>query len=126
MIDVSSSHPHYEAVQMANLELRGAIEAAAGGNSGRVRVCARRGVGAYLQSIAPSLGDDVGSNAMANLRYLQSAERLPQEQRDAAGRLSQGARAELAGGAVSADPLADAAAIINYFVRQASGNPTEA
>jgi hypothetical protein len=123
MIDSPPDHPHARAIALADVEIRSGIDAAAEGNLGRARVCARRAVGAYLQTIAPSLAGDVGTNAMANLRYLQTAESLPLEHRRAAERLSGGARSERSGQAISEDPLADAAGIINYFVRQASDSP---
>jgi hypothetical protein len=125
IIALPPDHPHYAAVELASVELLGGLSAAAGGNSGRARVCARRAVGAYLRAIAPSLDGDVGSNAMAALRYVQESAGLPEEPRSAALRLTGGARSELAGGPVSSDPLADAALIINYFVRQASSSPSD-
>lgn len=120
-IESPSDHPHLDAIALANVELRSGEEAAAEGNLGRSRVCARRAVGMYLQAIGQTLPGEVGDNVMANLRYLQNAEHIPDDQRGAAARLAAGARAERAGGDISEDPLADAAAIINYFVRQASG-----
>jgi hypothetical protein len=121
LITLPPGHPHADAIERANIEIQGGVDAAAGGNLGRARVCARRAVGAYLQAIGSSLPGEVGANAMANLRYLQEAEHLPPDQRQAAERLAGGARSQMAGGAISEDPLADAAVIINYFVRQASG-----
>ena len=119
-IVVSHDHPLVDAVRLANDEMRMGATAAAGGNLGRVRVCARRAVGMFLQAIADRVDEEVGANAMANLRWLEATESVPPELRAAAVRLSVGARAELAGGTVSQDPLADAALIINYFVRDAS------
>jgi hypothetical protein len=121
LLPVTPDHPHFEGLRQAEVELRDGSIAAAGGNSGRARVCARRAVGAFLQAIAGTLVGDVGTNAMANLRYVQSAD-LPEIQRETAIRLAGGARSALSGGPVSEDPLADAAAIINYFVRQASAD----
>lgn len=120
VIDIADDHPMREAVGLANQEFRMGFEAAAGGNLGRVRVCARRAVAAFVQQIAPMLREQAGTNAMANLRWVEDSEALPSEQRRAAGRLSGGARAERAGSAISHDPLADAALIINYFVGSAS------
>ena len=117
---VAPGHPMSDAVRIANDELRAGRAAAAGGNPGRARVCARRAVGIFLQAIAATIPEEVGSNAMANLRWLQSTTSIPMAERDAAIRLAVGARAEAAGGTVSADPLADAALIINYFLRRAS------
>lgn len=117
---VASGHPMSEAVRVANDELRAGRSAAAGGNLGRVRVCARRAVGMFLQAIAGTIPEEVGTNAMANLRWLQSTTSIPAPERDAATRLAVGARAEASGGTVSEDPLADAALIINYFLRRAS------
>src|SRR4051812_29391742 len=106
-IDIAQSHPMFDAVCLANRELETGRSAAAEGNLGRVRVCARRAVGAFLQSIAPTLNADVGTNAMANLRWLQSSPGIRDEQRLAAERLAGGARTEKSGGIISADPLAD-------------------
>src|SRR5688500_15003981 len=106
-IEVAPDHPMSLAVRLANTELRMGKDAAAGGNLGRVRVCARRAVGAFMQAIAPSVADDVGNNAMANLKWLQSAASLPDQQREAALRLAGGSRTEMQGGVISHDPLAD-------------------
>lgn len=120
LIESPADHPHADAIALANIELRSGIEAAAEGNLGRARVCARRAVGSFLQAIARTLPGDVGTHAMANLRYVQEAGHLPGEQRDAADRLARGPRAQPAEGMISEDPLADATLIINYFLRQAS------
>src|SRR5687768_2903501 len=105
-ITVGDDHAMRDAVALANDELQMGYAAAAEGNLGRARVCARRAVGTFLQSIAACLDGDVGTHAMANLRWLQECGAIPPEQREAAARLLIGARAELAGEVVSLDPLA--------------------
>ncbi len=90
-------------------------QAAAEGNQGRARVCARRAVGAFIQSI-PDLPVDYGTHAMANLRGISADEALPDEIRAAADRLLGGARSVLNGGIFSTDPLGDAVRIIDHFV----------
>jgi hypothetical protein len=90
------------------------------GNEGQGRVCGRRAVGIFIQTIASTLPDDYGSHAMANLRGIESNSSLPDEIRAAAGRLLGGARSIARGEIYSTDPLADAVRIINYFVAVAS------
>ncbi|MBC8145563.1 MAG: hypothetical protein H7X80_08245, partial [bacterium] len=100
-IDVANDHPMRDAVLRANEEFMMGRNAAAGGNLGRVRVCARRAVGIFLQTIAPTIPDDVGTNVIANLRWVQDAARLPIEHREAAARLAGGSRKEMSGGIIS-------------------------
>ncbi len=92
------------------------LEAEKQGNSGKVRVCGRRAVAAFLQTVAPLMSADFGSHAMANLRAVRDMESLPNEIREAAERLLGGTRSIVAGEQYSERPLHDAAVIIEYFV----------
>jgi hypothetical protein len=104
------------ALQLADAELAIAEQAVIVGNAGRARVCARRAVAAFIQEIAPSLGLDAGTNALANLRFLKDGTGFPDDVRNAAERLLGGARSILADEPYSTDPLADARTIIRYYV----------
>ena len=117
MLATTSVEPFAEGVRLAEEEMRGGATAAAEGNLGRARVCARRAVGAFLQTVAGELTGDVGTNAMANLRWLDAEAGLPEPEHVAAVRLAGGPRLAMAGGEISTDPLADAALIIEYFLR---------
>ncbi|HVZ38208.1 MAG TPA: hypothetical protein VHI13_02950 [Candidatus Kapabacteria bacterium] len=111
------AHPFAQAVLFARDEIAMGQAARAEGNDGRVRVCARRAVGIFLQTIAPHLPADPGTHAMANLRMVAESEWLPAAVRDAAARLLGGARSIAAGTPWSTDPLGDAVTIINHYVR---------
>ena len=100
----------------ADIELATARKATATGNEGRARVCSRRAVAAFIQEIAPALGLDPGTNALANLRFLKENPALPEAIRDAACRLLGGARSILAGEIYSTDPVADAETIIRFYI----------
>jgi hypothetical protein len=113
---VDPSSPMAEGLRLAEIEMATGRLAVTGGNEGRARVCARRAVGMFLQQIAGSLPVDYGTHAMANLRAVSGNEALPEEIRLAAERLLGGSRSILASEPYSTDPLADAAAIIRYFV----------
>ena len=65
------------------------------------------------------LGLDAGNNALANLRFVKDDPALPAEIRDAACRLLGGARSILLSEPYSIDPLADARAIIRFYVDSA-------
>lgn len=86
------------------LELDRARAALIAGNHGMVRVCARRAVGAAA-----------GENAMAVLRRISGTITIPHHVRLRATMLQQGLRAQLQGGAVSDDPIADAELLIDYL-----------
>jgi hypothetical protein len=119
-LSVPSTHPYAEAIALANREMEFGHAAIRDANEGRARVCGRRAVGAFVQAIAPRLGTDFGSHAMANLRTIAGDISFPNEMRLAAERLLGGARSIIAGDAYSTDPLADALLIINYFLSRAS------
>lgn len=119
LMNVPPAHRYAEALRLAGKELSTGRAAAANGNEGQARVCGRRAVGVFVQGIASAAGIDYGSHAMANLREIQQDPDLPDEIRDAAARLNGGARSIRAGEPYSADPLGDAACIINYFVAKA-------
>lgn len=120
LLSLPTSHPYFHAAALANQEFAMGFAAADAGNEGRARVCGRRAVGAFVQTIAPTTGTDYGSHAMANLRELTGDARLPQEIRNAAERLLGGARSISSDRPYSTDPLQDALAIINYFIAAAS------
>ncbi|OJX57057.1 MAG: hypothetical protein BGO89_11140 [Candidatus Kapaibacterium thiocyanatum] len=86
------------------LELDRARAARIAGNHGMVRVCARRAVGAAA-----------GENAMAVLRRISGTITIPHHVRLRATMLQQGLRAQLQGGSVSDDPIADAELLIDYL-----------
>ncbi|MDB5036285.1 MAG: hypothetical protein JWQ98_3526 [Chlorobi bacterium] len=113
---VPPAHPCFEALRLAGAELRMGEDAALAGNEGRARVCGRRAVGTFIQTIAPAIAGEYGTHAMANLRAVQADESLPDEIRAMAGRLLGGARSILAEEIYSTDPLGDAIGIIRYFV----------
>lgn len=115
-ISIPDSHPYAAALAAARAELDAGIAAEQESNDGRARVCGRRAVGAFLQAIAPSIGAEPGAHAMANLRWLAGNPDLPAAVRDAAERLLGGARSIAGGGIHSANPVGDAALIINFFV----------
>jgi hypothetical protein len=119
-ISLPASHPYAHAAMLANQEFAMGSAAADSGNEGRARVCGRRAVGTFVQTIAQVAGIDYGSHAMANLREITGDQGLPAEVRDAAERLLGGTRTIAGGGAYSADPLRDALLIINYFIAAAS------
>ncbi|MBS1910592.1 MAG: hypothetical protein JST22_01275 [Bacteroidetes bacterium] len=110
------AHPFAQAVLFARGEIATGRAARAEGNDGRTRVCARRAVGIFLQTIAPHLPADPGTHAMANLRTVAESELLPAVVRDAATRLLGGARSIAADAPWSTDPLGDAITIINHYV----------
>lgn len=115
-IIVPPDHPLAAAVVEANGELAILQESIATGNDGRARVCARRAVGAILRAVS-SDPSTRASHSLATLRTVEDNPTLPPEPRDAARRLQMGPRD---GAGMSADPLADALTIINYFLQQAS------
>lgn len=117
---VPPTHPCADALRLAAVEMEMGRTAVGVGNDGRARVCGRRAVGIFVQTIAPILTTDYGPHAMANLRAIASDSSLPDEIRDAAGRLLGGARSIVQGEIYSIDPLADAASIINHFVAAAA------
>lgn len=114
--DLPGGHPFSSAVAAARLELETARRAVLDGNHGKVRVCSRRAVAAFLQGVARYLPFDAGAHAPANLRAIMAHEMLPQSIRDAAERLSGGARNIVAGTAYSTDPIADALLVIHHFL----------
>lgn len=120
VLRISPTHPYAQAVASANAELATGARAAAEGNQGKVRVCARRAVGIFLQTIGPAAGGDYGPHAMANLRGIHDDASLPVSLRAAAERLLGGSRSILAGDVYSSDPIADAALIIEHFIRVAA------
>ena len=117
---VPVAHPCAGALRLASGEMEMGRGAIARGNEGQGRVCGRRAVGIFIQTIAPILPIEYGPHAMANLRTIESNTSLPHEIRAAAGRLLGGARSIARGESYSPDPLADAALIINHFVAAAS------
>ena len=104
-----------EALRLAEAELATGRAALADRNEGMARVCGRRAVGIFIQTIAPYLPISYGTHAMANLRGIAGDNSLPPEIRAAADRLLGGARSILSGTPYSTDPLGDAARIIGYF-----------
>ncbi len=114
--DLPGGHPFSSAVAAARFELEAARRAALDGNHGKARVCSRRAVAAFLQGVAGHLPFDAGTHAPANLRAVMGYEALPQSIRDAAERLSGGARSIVAGTAYSVDPVADALLVIHHFL----------
>jgi hypothetical protein len=112
-LSLPPAHPYADAVQLAQAEFRMGEEAVATGNVGRVRVCGRRAVGAFIQAIAAL---DYGTHAMANLRGIQEDATLPDEIRTAATRLLGGARTIVNNGVYSTNPLDDARLIIRHFL----------
>lgn len=106
-------------MQAARAELQAGGLAADQGNQGRARVCGRRAVGAFVQMVAPLLGLDYGTHAMANLRGISMDADLPSDIRAAAERLLGGARSMGFGLPYAAHPLSDAAVIIACFTRKA-------
>lgn len=115
LLEVPPVHPYAEALRQAGGELEIAKAAVINGNEGQARVCGRRAVGVFIQSIAGFLNHDYGKNVMANLRGIRDNTALPDEIRAAATRLNGGARSMMAGEIYSKDPLADAIIIINHF-----------
>jgi hypothetical protein len=115
-ISIPDSHPYANAATLANQEFEMGRCAVETGNMGRARVCGRRAVGIFLQTIAPTLETDYGPHAMANLRGVKEDNELPDEIRAAAERLLGGVRDIVAGNLYSDNPLKDAARIIDYFV----------
>ncbi|MBK8911600.1 MAG: hypothetical protein IPM61_09765 [Chlorobi bacterium] len=103
------------AVARAETELSDAAAAMSIGNMGRARVSARRGVGAFLQTVAAALPTDPGPHAMANLRWVQLHPELPDEIRAAAARLLGGPRNIARGEQASDNPINDARMVIEYF-----------
>jgi hypothetical protein len=120
LLSVPDAHPYAAAVALANAEFRLGQQAAAAGNEGRARVCGRRAVGTFVQTIALQGGADYGSHAMANLRGIQEDASLPDDVRAAAERLLGGNRHIVHDEPYSSDPLGDALLIINYFLGSAS------
>jgi hypothetical protein len=114
-----ASHPYAGAIALASREFHMGEDAVAAGNAGRVRVCARRAVGTFIQEIAAIASLDYGTHAMANLRGIQEDELLPDEIRAAASRLLGGARSIACDNPYSTDPLADARLIIRHFLSKA-------
>jgi hypothetical protein len=113
---VPPAHAYAPALSLAEGELATGRVATAAGNDGKARVCCRRAVGIFIQTITPNLPASYGSHAMANLRGIEADASLPDEIRSAAARLLGGARSIAANEPHSTDPLADAVRIINYFV----------
>lgn len=116
---VSPSHPYAGALELAEGELRMGREALADGNAGKARVCGRRAVGIFIQTIASTLPSFYGPHAMANLRGIEGDSGLPDEIREAATRLLGGIRSIEANESYSTHPLADAVLIINHFIAAA-------
>ena len=92
-------------------ELQRAKDAEASGNHGRVRVAARRAVGVDANEWLKRRGKSAeGMDTIALLRLIESEDRLPQDIRSAAGRLT--ARLDEHFRSPSTNPLLDAHVII--------------
>jgi hypothetical protein len=85
------------------------------GNQGKVRVCLRRALGAWIIEMHPQYATVCGHDAMKILHAL--ADDIGQDAivRTAAQRLAGGLRAQLEGGSYSQYPFDDARVIIEYF-----------
>ena len=118
LMEVPPSHPAAEALGMAREELTTGQMAAGSGNEGRARVCGRRAVGVFILTLGTTSHriSGYGPHALAILRGISSDIALPDEIRGAAARLLGGVRSIARGDAFSADPMGDAALVINYFV----------
>ncbi len=96
-------------------ELESANAAINGANMGKARVCARRAVGAaYLLSITSPVAKQ-SLSAIQILRIIGELEKLPDEVKSAAKRLS----ASVSMGEISSDPIGDAQIIIGELLRNA-------
>lgn len=98
-------------------ELTRAKEAELKGNAGKARTAARRAVGFALTELQNTIqGKYYGEDFMRQLRAFAEDTSLPDDVRNAAGRL----QSRLASNFLSASeqPLADAAVIINFVRRQ--------
>lgn len=119
LILLPHGHRWQAPLALALAELATGRAAAAGGNDGRARVCARRAVGAFLQGIAGDLTFPPGTHAMANLQRLADEPSLPEAVRTAAALLLRGSRAAAAGQPAADDPIGEARTIIDWFLRHA-------
>ena len=98
-------------------ELRRALEAETAGNAGKARVCARRACGVALRAWHRAQGRaGLPADAQSLLRIASSGTGMPAGVREAAARLS----ASVTGPGISADPIADANALIAALT---SGGP---
>ena len=106
-------------------EFSAAAKAAAEGNSGKVRVCARRAAGAAVRWYLTRRPDGQwGSDAVAQLQYLAKNASFPVEIRDAADRLTARISPEFQYPSMS-DPVADARTITQHFISLMSANASD-
>lgn len=112
MADLSREEAHEECGQ----ELNRAGQAAAAGNAGMARVCARRAAGVairfWLQQHPRSMW---GVDAMNQLRNVQLDQSVPQAVRTAAKRLTSRMNPEF-GPSHKEDPVEDSRTIIQFFL----------
>ncbi len=99
--------------ELLTRELERGNEAAATGNAGKARTCARRAVGIVVTQYQTRSGKNYGSDAVRQLRALVTDEGLPREVREAANRLQSRLSTDFT--SPSEHPLEDARVIINFF-----------
>ncbi len=110
---------HY--LELIEKEFSASRAALGEGNTGRVRVCARRAAGhaiAWLLSAEPRA--DWGTDAMRQLQHLRDDAEFPAEVRDAARRLTAKVT-ESFSYPDGADPLVDAGLIIHHLRSRVEG-----
>ncbi|RPH34735.1 hypothetical protein EHM92_07515 [bacterium] len=105
-----------ETLQLVEQEFATARQAAAVGNDGMVRVCARRAAGAAIAFWLQS-NDRPGwrPDAMSRIRHLEADSSFPQEVRDAAMRLSARVTPQFTP-RYSNDPVEDSNRIIRHLL----------
>ena len=97
-------------------ELNRAKKALEEGNIGMARVCARRACGNAISFwLEDNPRQGYGESAMNQLRSIQSDDTLPREIKDAAERLTTHV-ANQSDLKFTADPIADAKILTNYFL----------
>ena len=100
----------------ANAEIRTGQEAKKIGNTGKARVCARRGCGIAIEYwLQHHPEKNWGESAISMLTQLQKDQTIPQNIRDAAERLTKKVNQNFET-RVEEDPLRDGEKIIEYFL----------
>jgi hypothetical protein len=106
-----------ETLQLVEQEFALARQAAAAGNAGMVRVCARRATGAAIAFwLQTNARPGWRSDAMSRLRHLEADSSLPDHVREAAMRLTAKVTEQFTP-RFSNDPVEDSALIIRYLLR---------
>jgi hypothetical protein len=100
----------------AHAEIRAGQEAKKIGNTGKARVCARRGCGIAIDHwLKYHPEKDWGESAISVLTQLQQDQTIPGEIREAAERLTKKVNQNFETG-VEEDPTKDGEMIIEYFL----------